>query len=72
MGGSGPILPGKDWPSQIRLDWRQIQHVHSPSPVGSAYPAVFQDSLGTLQGFHAKIMVEPGVTPRFNPVRAVP
>lgn len=74
VGGSGPTLLGRDWLSQIRLDWQQIHRVHSPSlqALLDRYPAVFQDGLGTLQGFHAKILVEPGMTPRFNPARSVP
>ena len=74
VGGSGPTLLGRDWLSQIRLDWHQIHHVHSPSlqALLARYPAVFQDGLGTLRGFHAKILVERGVTPRFNPARSVP
>ena len=70
MGGSGPTLLG----SQIRLDWHQIHHVHSASLQTSlaGYPVVFQDGLGTLQGYQAKILVEPGAVPRFNPARSVP
>ena len=74
VGGSGPTLLGRDWLSRIILDWHQIHHVHSPSlqALLARYPAVFQDGLGTLQGFHAKILVELGVTPSFNPARSVP
>ena len=74
VGGFGPTLLGRHWLSQIQLDWHQIHHVDSPSlqALLARYPAVFRDSLGTLQGFQAKILVEPGVTPRFNPARSVP
>ena len=43
--GKGPTLIGRDWLSQIQLDWRQIHHVHSPSvqAVLARYPSVFQD-----------------------------
>ena len=67
VGGSGPTLLGRDWLSQIRLDWHQIHLVHSVSLL-----AVFQGGLGTLQGYKAKILVEPGAVPRFNPARSVP
>ena len=32
---------------------------------------MFQDGLGTLQGYKAKILVDPGAVPRFNPARSV-
>ena len=74
MGGSGPTLLGRDWLSQIRLDWHQIHHVHSASlqALLARYPAVFQDGLGKLQGYQAKILVEPNSVPKFNPARSVP
>ena len=33
---------------------------------------MFQDGLGTLRGFKAKIYVDPNAEPRFNPARSVP
>jgi hypothetical protein len=60
-GGSGPTLLGRDWLSSIRLNWREIHHVH-PAPLQSVlaqYPSVFQEGLGTLKGFKAKIYVGP-------------
>ena len=74
VGGSGPTLLGRDWLSQIRLDWHQIHHVHSASlqALLARYPAVFQDGLGKLQGYQAKILVEPNSVPKFNPARSVP
>ena len=33
---------------------------------------MFQEGLGTLQGYQAKILVEPGAVPRFNPAKSVP
>ena len=74
VGGTGPTLLGRDWLSQIRLDWRQIHYVHSHSlqMVLGRYPSVFEDGLGTLRGFKAKIYVDPNAEPRFNPARSVP
>ena len=74
VGGSGPTLLGRDWLSQIRLDWHQIHHAHSASlqALLARYPAVFQDGLGKLQGYQAKILVEPNSVPKFNSARSVP
>ena len=33
---------------------------------------MFQDGLGTLKGFIAKMYVDPNAEPRFNPTRSVP
>ena len=53
VGGFGPSLLGRDWLSQIQLDWRQINQVHNASLVSvlARYPGVFKEGLGTLKGF---------------------
>ena len=72
--GSGPTLMGRDWLTQIRLNWREIHHVHPASlqTVLAGYPSVFQEGLGTLKGFEARIYVDPNAQPRFSPARSVP
>ena len=72
--GSGPSLLGRDWLSRIRLDWREIHHVRTESlqAVLDRHPAVFQEGLGTLTGFKAKIYVDPNAPPRFHRARSVP
>ena len=72
--GDGPTLLGRDWLSQIKLDWRQIHQVHSPNlqSLISRYPSVFKKGLGTLKGFEAKIYVDSDAVPRFHPARSVP
>jgi len=74
VAGSGPTLLGRDMLSQIQLDWRQIHHIHTASlqAVLARYPGVFQEGLGTLKGFEAKIYVDPNAPPRFHPARSVP
>ena len=74
MVGSGPSLLGRDWLSHVQLDWTQIDQVYNASlhSVLSRYPGVFQQGLGTLKGFKAKIYVEPDTLPRFNPACSVP
>ena len=72
--GSGPSLMGRDWLSQIQLNWKQIHHIHTASlqAVLARYPAVFQKGLGTLNGYKAKIHVDPDAVPRFHRARSVP
>ena len=38
----------------------------------NSLPGVFQEGLGTLKGFKAKIYVDPATPPKFNPARSVP
>ena len=72
--GSGPTLLGRDWLSHIRVDWKQIHHLHTLSlqAVLERHPAVFQEGLGTLKGFKAKIYIDPNAPPRFHRARSVP
>ena len=72
--GSDPSLLGRNWLSLIRLDWKQIHHIHTDSlqAVLERHPAVFQEGLGTMKEFKAKIHVDLNTTRRFNPARSVP
>lgn len=74
VSGSGPSLLGRDWLSHIQLDWRQINQVHNVSllSVLARFPGVFQEGLGTLKGFKARIYVDPDSPPKFNHARSVP
>ena len=72
--GSGPSLFGRNWLNQIILDWRAIHSVSSNSlqVVLDKYPSVFQEGLGTLRGYKAKIHVDPNAPPKFYKARTVP
>ena len=72
--GSGPSLLGRDWLTRIQLDWKQINHVQAAGLHGvlDRHSDVFQEGLGTMKGFTAKIYVDPKATPSFNPARSVP
>ena len=58
----------------IRLNWSQINLVQLSSlqAVLRSHEAVFQGGLGALQGYQARILVEPDATPRFSKARSVP
>ena len=73
--GDGPTLFGRNWLAKIVLDWKEIHLVKNPLPLQALlqkYEAVFQEGLGTLQGFKAKLIVDPAATPRFCKARPVP
>ncbi|XP_043244968.1 uncharacterized protein LOC122393203 [Amphibalanus amphitrite] len=73
--GSGPCLFGRNWLSQIRLDWPTVCRVSSASrvqPVLDEFPDVFRDELGCFRGGEVTIDVDPDGQPRFFKPRAVP
>ena len=72
--GEGPTLLGRNWLSQIRLNWSKIHYTTSPGlhELLTKYQEVFQEGLGSLKGYEAKINVDPNATPRFYKARSVP
>lgn len=72
--GGGPTLLGRNWLSHIRLNWSKIHYTTSPGlhELLAKYPEVFQEGLGSLKGYEAKINVDPNATPRFHKARSVP
>ena len=74
VSGKGPSLLGKDWLSEIRLRWKEILRVQEDTleQVLREHDEVFQDELGTLKGFQAKIYVDPSAQPKFCKARSVP
>lgn len=75
---SGPTLLGRDWLSQIRLDWHGIcqgvYHVQGDrlQAILDRHAPVFQEGLGTMLGVEAKIHVDSNATPRYHRARSVP
>ena len=69
--GEGPTLLGRNWLSQI---WSKIPYTTSPGlhELLAKYPEVFQEGLGSLKGYEAKINVDPNATPCFFKARSVP
>ena len=75
--GSGLTLMGRNWLQVFNLDWQEIfvlqSTEHSPvQPIVQKYPNVFQEGLGTLTGFKAKIIVDPTAPPKCCKARTVP
>ena len=72
--GDGRSLFGRNWFSHISLNWGEIHQVYSSSlkAVLDRQAAVFQEGLGKLKRYKAKITLDPQATPRFCKARPVP
>ena len=72
--GEGPSLFGRDWLTKIHLDWGAINTVKcgTLTSVLDSYCSVFEPGLGTLQGYEAKIYVDPGAQPKYCKAWSVP
>ena len=76
VGGNGPSLLGRDWLSQIRLNWEELHHIHQPkltlAAVLDKHSKVFSEELGMVRDVTAKLHVDPQAQPRFYKPRSVP
>ena len=77
--GEGPCLMGRDWLNKIKIDWHEINIVQScTNTVGkleyllSNFSELFQEQLGTLKNYKAKIFVDPEAKPVFIKARPLP
>ena len=72
--GKGSSLFSRNWLERIKLDWPAI-HKLQEDPLGSilsTHAPVFEETLGTLQGFKAQVHIDSAATPKFCKVRTVP
>ena len=75
VSGDGPSLLGRDWLTQLQLDWTVIHQLCSPDRVQGVldrHSEVFKDELGTLQGKKVKLHIDTAVQPKFVLHRPVP
>ena len=75
--GGGPLLFGRNWLEHIQLDWSSIKSVRQHPEktlheIRSRYSEVFQDELGHIQKFSAKLLVREDARPKFCKARPVP
>ena len=74
--GDGPNLLGRDWIATLKGCVSCLCNVVSASAdvdkVITKHAIVFTEELGALQGFKAKLYVEPNATPKFYRPRPVP
>ena len=79
----GPALFGRDWLSEIRLNWGEIKTLKlnqtssesRPSELEDMlkeYESVFTDGVGTLKDHKANLKIEENCQPRFHKARQVP
>ena len=72
--GEGPSLLGRNWLSQLKLDWHEIFWCQNLSlkDVLEKHKAVFEPGLGKVTGFQARIEVDPEASPKYCKARSVP
>ena len=76
--GTGPNLMGYNWLQHVRLDWKSLgvetvkNQPHPLSDILNKHKEVFQDELGTIKDFTAKLSVKNNVKPKFCRPRAIP
>ena len=77
VAGPGPTLLGRDWLRKIRLDWSQLNNIHSIYSstlqiILDKHKELFQDELGLVKEVKAEIYVDPTAQPRYYKPRPVP
>ncbi len=72
--GEGPSLLGRNWLSELRLNWHEIFWLHNTSleRLLDKHKAVFEPGLGTVKGYKAKILLDPDATPKYCKARSIP
>ena len=68
---SGPSLLGRNWLSELKLDWRDIYRVNKLNAskllaILTDHEIVFWDELGTIEGEKARLLIDLRVRPKFR------
>ena len=75
MKGQGPSLFGWNWLEKIKLNCSAIHTVTMSSALNNLlqkHQNLFHDQLGTLKGFHARLIIDPTAQPHFFKPQLVP
>ena len=73
MAGNGPSLCGRNWLTEIQLNWKLIKHVHQGyEPLLDKYSDIFRNELGTLKGIQVKLVVPDDAPAKFFKPHPVP
>ena len=72
--GEGPSLLGRNWLGVLKLDWHSIFWLHNDSlqQLLEKHKSVFEPGLGRVSNYTARILLDPGATPKFRKARQVP
>ena len=75
--GNGPALLGRDWLSELRLNWQQIHAVTANvnscvAELVDKYCDIFKEELGTLKDVEVKFDIKDSITRKFHKARPVP
>ena len=75
VAGDGPSLLGREWLAKLKLDWKNIFHMHvqeTLQDVLEQHKVVFHSGLGKIKGVQVKLYPNPGARPRFYKHQSVP
>jgi hypothetical protein len=73
IAGNGPSLWGRNWLTEIRLNWKFIKNVRQGyEPLLEKYSDIFRNELGTLKGIRVKLVVPDDAPAKFFKPRPIP
>lgn len=70
-----PNLLGRDWLSQVRLNWKQVTSVNTVTTelsLKQKYGGVFEKGFGVIKGFKGSLVLKETAQPIFCKARPVP
>ena len=72
--GDGPSLLDRNWLSHLKINWHKIFWLQNDSlnSILEKFKGVFDNSLGRVKGYKAKILVDSNATPKYMKVRSIP
>ena len=72
--GEVPSIFGRNCLQGMKLDWLATYELQKDAPESmlSTHFAVFEETLGMLQGFNAQVYIDPAATPKFCEAKTVP
>ena len=71
----GPSLIGRNWLTQIQLDWKTIFTISGEQQLDvllHQHKSVFEDKLGTMKDLKVKLFMKENSTPKFFKARTLP